>query len=139
MARRAPTIDPVLAQLRREVEARLGARGATEPASLPDRRRSGRRKIAQPVFFESGDLSLVGTAEEISSGGLFLASEVVLEVGERGLLRFDPDNAPVPVRVVWSRGTLQRRGFAVAFEPPDAATEMRLLQQVLELLDRTGG
>ena len=137
MARRAPTIDPVVTQLRREVENRLAARSTAAAPVDGERRRSGRLRVQVIARLVIGELALTGSIEELGSGGLFFRSDVLLEPGEHGLFSVDETQVPLPVRVAWNRSSLhaQGPGVGLAFEAPDAQTEHRVLALILALLD----
>lgn len=139
MARRARTIDPQLDELRRELAQRLKAR-PTIPHRDGDRRSGPRTGAGAPAFMRAGDLTVIGHIGDIGLGGVFLASKVLIEPGERGSLLLDrPDSttAAVPVRVVWIRGKAHPRGpgMGLAFELTDPITERRAVELLLAVLD----
>lgn len=70
----------------------------------------------------SGDLTLPGTLLNVGAGGVFLATQLLIEIGEEGVLTLDrvDDRGPVsvPVRVIWIRYSnhLDGPGMGLRFE-----------------------
>jgi hypothetical protein len=90
LARR--TRDPVLA----------------EEAKRDERRRFGRRLVATPAHLQAGELTLVGVICDVSEGGAFLQTNLLIEVGEHGILTVEGVTAAV--QVVWLRGNAHEDG-----------------------------
>ena len=134
MARRVGTLDPVLVELRAELRERLPARPSMPQRDI-DRRRQPRVPLCRPALLRVGVLSVAGTVRDVGVGGLFLASDVLVEAGERGQLEL-PDLAPVGVRIVWTRGSIHPlgQGLGMVFEQRDLKEERRALELVLALL-----
>jgi Tfp pilus assembly protein PilZ len=74
------------------------------------------------VSLTSGDLTLPGTLQNVGTGGVFLATQLLIEIGEEGVLTLDPTDgepgASVAVRVVWIRYSnhLDGPGMGLRFE-----------------------
>jgi hypothetical protein len=135
VARRVGTLDPVLAELRSELRARLPARPAVAKRDI-DRRRHVRVVVSRPAVLRVGVLSVGGTVLEVGAGGLFLASHVLVEVGEHGQIELE-GHAPVRVRISWTRGQTHPlgQGLGMAFELRDVKEERRALELVLAILE----
>jgi hypothetical protein len=80
---------------------------AEEP-TRDERRRSGRVLVATPAHLHAGELSLVGVISDISDGGAFLQTNLLIEVGEHGVLSVAGVDAAV--QVVWLRGNTHPDG-----------------------------
>ena len=122
MARRAPTVDPLLAKLRSEVSARLT--------------RNPRIRAKRRARLVVDELAIEGVIRDVASGGVFVRSDVLVEAGERGLL-FVGKVTGLPVRVSFSRAESsdEDAGMILAFEPQDSETELRILDLVLDLIE----
>jgi hypothetical protein len=74
--------------------------------------------------------------EEVGTGGVFFRTGVLVEGGEHGTLEC-AGSPPVPVRVAWNRAAAGARwpGLGLAFEHTDSATERKILELILSLLD----
>ncbi len=95
------------------------ARGISEP--LPgESRRSSRSAAAATARLTSGELTLPGTLQNVGAGGVFLATQLLIEIGEEGVLALDSGDgeASVAVRVVWIRYSnhLDGPGMGLRFE-----------------------
>jgi Tfp pilus assembly protein PilZ len=89
------------------------------PDPLPDNRRAPRAAAIATARLEAGDLTLTGVLGNIAAGGVFFATQLLIEIGERGILRLEGDRAPsVPVRVIWLRTASHPvgPGMGLAFE-----------------------
>jgi len=89
------------------------------PDPLPDNRRAPRAAAQARARLEAGDLTLFGTLGNIGAGGVFFATQLLIEIGEPGILRLEGDDAPsVPVRVIWLRTASHPvgPGMGLAFE-----------------------
>jgi len=137
VARRAGTLDPVLAELRLELRDRLPAMPAIPQRDI-DRRKQARVEVARPATLRVGMLSVPGIAYDVGAGGLFLRSHVLVETGERGQIEVTGVD-PVAVRITWVRGAAHPLGpgIGMAFEVRDAKEERRALELVLALLDES--
>jgi hypothetical protein len=135
VARRVGTLDPVLVELRAELRERLPARPLMPQRDI-DRRRAPRMTLACPARLRVGVLGVGGTVRDVGVGGLFLASDVLVEAGERGQLEL-PELAPVGVRIMWTRGSTHPlgQGLGMAFEQRNLDEERRVLELVIALLD----
>lgn len=135
VARRPATIDPLLQELRAEIAHRLRLLPAP-PSRDFERRRSPRVEVNRPARFRVGDLLLHGQVRDVGMSGLFLRSDLLVEIGERGQVEVD-GLAPVPGRVVWIRPPSHAlgSGFGISFELRDASKERRILELILALLD----
>lgn len=135
MARRSSTLDPILAELRAEVAHRLPHQPAL-PARDIDRRRMPRVPVDREASLRVGDLRLPGRVLDVGAGGVFLRTDLLVEVGERGQLETE-GAAAVAVRVVWLRGAAHTLGpgLGLAFDARDPNGERAALELVLALLD----
>jgi Tfp pilus assembly protein PilZ len=130
----------VLTQLRAEMAQRL--RGAPQLPERDGERRRVPRSIAEHVArVRIGDLVLRGTIADVGSGGVFLMTQVVVEVGESGALTLlGPDEKrlceDVGFRVAWTRSSMHPRGtgLGLAFEVHDPVNERRAIELVLAAL-----
>lgn len=106
------------------------------PARDIDRRRAPRVIVDREARFRVGDLVLNGRVLDIGVGGIFLRSDLLVEIGERGLVEVE-GLQPVGARVVWIRGASHALGpgLGMAFEAKDPSGERRALELVLGLLD----
>jgi hypothetical protein len=138
VARRAGTLDPVLAELRSELRDRLPAMPAMPQRDI-DRRRHVRVQVDRTALLRVGVLSVRGEVLEVGAGGLFLHSRVLVESGEHGQIEVDGIE-PVAVRVAWTRGSTHPlgQGIGVAFQLRDVKEERHALELVLALLDDAG-
>jgi hypothetical protein len=87
---------------------------------LPDeRRRSPRLSVEVAARQRAGYLTLDGVIRDASGGGVFLATQLLIEVGERGTLLID--DLEIPVQVVWLRGNAHDSGpgMGLLFEQAD--------------------
>ena len=109
LARR--TRDPVLAE---------------EP-KRDERRRSGRQLVAKPAHLRAGELTLVGVICDLSEGGAFLQTNLLIEVGEHGVLTVEGVDAAV--QVIWLRGNAHEDGpgMGLVFGSQDDAARIRAL------------
>src|SRR5262245_14534102 len=74
-----------------------------------DERRRSRRSVShRAAMLRTGDLTLTGDLRDHSVGGAFLATQLLIEVGEHGLLTVG--DAEVAVQVVWLRGNAHEEG-----------------------------
>ena len=93
--------------------------------SEPDKeqRRSRRQPIARPALLAVGDLTIHGVLQDVSDGGGFLSTRLLIEVGERGVLTVD--GTAIGVEVVWLRGNAEESGpgMGLVFEGPAAERE----------------
>ena len=82
------------------------------------------------------ELTIDGTIRDVAPGGVFLKAQVLVEAGERGVLAVGKSTG-LPVRVSFSRAPSidEEGGMVIAFEPGDAATELRILDMVLDLIE----
>jgi len=135
---RVETLDPVLAELRAVVRARLPSAPSISPRDI-DRRRALRLAISRTARLQVGILGLEGQALDVGTGGLFLKSDVLVETGERGVITVG-DSPPAKVRVAWIRGPSHPlgQGIGLAFEHGSPAEEQRSLELVLALMGEAG-
>ncbi len=84
-----------------------------------ERRGARRMPAGRAVRLRSADLILEGTLVDVSAGGAFVATQLLIEVGERGRLMLD--ELEVGVRVVWLRGNahVDGPGMGLAFAKGD--------------------
>lgn len=82
-------------------------RGTTHP--LPENRRAPRTVVVGPARFHAGDLTIPGNLVNAGSGGVFLSTMLVIEVGEEGTLVLG-DGTQAAVRVVWVRASHDAEG-----------------------------
>jgi hypothetical protein len=106
----------------------------------PERRRAQRVPVERGARLRvaAGDLRLTGTIADIGSGGVFLLTRLLVEVGERGLLALDGERHEIPVCVVWTRGASHTLGpgLGLRFDiGDDQAVQRRALEMLLRLLD----
>ena len=94
MSRR--TGDPLLATGQGDAEARDERRGAQ------------RHPVERPARLRTGELILEGTLRDAAPGGVFIATYLLIEVGERGDLLVE--DLEVPVQVIWLRGNAHPSG-----------------------------
>jgi hypothetical protein len=141
LARRANTLDPILAELRAQIGLRLRDTRVIPPRDA-ERRRTPRQRSQRSVRLRVGDLSVRGTIYDVAVGGVFLKTDLLLEVGERGTLALLHENGvligeEVPVRVIWISSIAQPSGAGIglAFELKDPAGERRALEMVLDALE----
>jgi hypothetical protein len=87
-----------------------------------ERRGAARLSVEQPARLRVADLTLEGTIRDVATGGVFLATQLLIEVGERGELIVG--DTVVAVQVVWLRGNAHPSGpgMGLAFVDDDAAT-----------------
>ena len=95
---------------------------AVQPQLSPrERRRSARLRIDVKVDFESAHNFYTGFAHNVGDGGLFIATQATLRVGDDVLVRFDlPDlgraiMAEGTVRWVREVGEPESHGMGIAF------------------------
>jgi hypothetical protein len=130
LARGARNTDPALSDLREEIE---------------EKRTTPRAAVDHAAQLASADLILNGRVVDVGQGGVFLATNLLIEIGEQGTLTLMdgevPVGAGVPVKVIWLRGAShpQGPGMGLAFEIPvaDKVTERRSLELMLEVLDKS--
>jgi len=122
VARRAPTVDPLLTKLRSEVSAHLA--------------RNPRIRAKRRARLLVSELTLDGVIRDIAAGGVFFRSDVLVEAGERGVLSVGKFLG-LPVRVSFSRAESsdEDAGMILAFEPHEAEMELRILDMVLDLIE----
>ena len=140
MARRANTLDPLLAELRAEVAQRL--RGAPQlPSRDAERRRLPRMRSDHVARVRIGDLSVRGKIADVGSGGVFVRTDLLVEVGEKGTLELLDESSkvlcePVPVRVTWIRSSMHPLGvgLGLSFDTKDLDNERRAIELVLAAL-----
>jgi hypothetical protein len=141
LARRARNTDPALADLHAEIEERIPPAPLIPPRD--EKRSAPRMAVDHAARLASADLVLEGRVVDVGQGGVFLATNLLIEVGERGTLKLvqdgEPSAAGVPVRVVWLRGASHPHGpgMGLAFEIPDKVIERRALELLLEVLDES--
>jgi Tfp pilus assembly protein PilZ len=108
-----------------------------------DRRQGQRVTSSRQARLRCGDLTLYGDVADVGSGGVFLATNLLIEVGEQGLLTLEPPPGERPrptegatVRVVWTRPYTHPLGAGIGlkFEMNDKPSERRALEMVIELL-----
>ena len=90
-----------------------------------ERRRAARAIAQVPASLRAGDLVAYGTITDIAPGGVFFATRVVIEVGERGTLVVDEHE--IDVQVMWLRGNAHPSGpgMGLAFDDDlDKATAL---------------
>ncbi len=135
MARRAGTLDPVLAELRAELLHRMAA-APVMPSRDLDRRRVPRVRVDHTARMRVGDTLITGQILDVGVGGIFLQTLLLIETGERCTLELD-DHVPVPARVAWIRGPSHPLGpgLGLAFELRDGRAERAALELVLTALD----
>jgi hypothetical protein len=73
-----------------------------------DRRQSRRLPFTRTATLRTGELTLTGEIRDRSAGGVFLATQLLIEIGERGVLVVD--GVSVAVQVVWLRGNAHEDG-----------------------------
>jgi hypothetical protein len=98
-------------------------REVAEKMVRAERRRSRRLPLLCPAVVRAGDLTLEGQVVDLSTGGVFIASRLLIEIGERGVLEVDGDT--VAIEVVWLRGCAdgEEPGMGLAFSGDDTARE----------------
>jgi hypothetical protein len=91
------------------------------PAGPQNRRRGRRAPVAEAAALRAGDLTLHGTLSNLSEGGAYLSTRILIEVGEAGVL--ESCGACVDVEVVWLRGAGHDRpaGMGLIFTSDDAS------------------
>jgi hypothetical protein len=96
-----------------------------------ERRRTPRAHVLHEARLRAGDLTLAGTIHDAGGGGVFLATNLLIEVGERGTLL--THGLEVAVQVVWLRGNAHASGpgMGLVFDEPS--------EQVAQVLERLGG
>ena len=73
-----------------------------------ERRRTARTLVELPAQLRAGDLTLSGVVRDVSSGGAFLSTNLLIEIGEHGTLIVD--DLEIAVQVVWLRGNAHASG-----------------------------
>lgn len=73
-----------------------------------ERRRTPRTLVELPGQLRAGDLTLSGVVRDVSSGGAFLSTNLLIEIGEHGILIVD--DLEIAVQVVWLRGNAHESG-----------------------------
>lgn len=98
-------------------------REVAEKVVRAERRRSRRQALACPAIVRAGDLTLAGEVSDLSAGGVFIASKLLIEIGERGVLEAGGD--AIAIEVVWLRGCAdgQGPGMGLAFVDDPQARE----------------
>jgi PilZ domain len=99
-------------------------REVAEKMVRAERRRSRRQALAAAAaIVRAGDLTLEGEVLDLSTGGVFIATKLLIEIGERGLLEVGAD--VVAVQVVWLRGCADGEGpgMGLAFVDDGVACE----------------
>jgi len=107
------TGDPLLATGQGDADARDERRGAQ------------RHPVDRPARLRAGELTLEGTLRDVAPGGVFLATHLLIEIGERGELLVG--NLEVPVQVVWLRGNAHESGPGMGLVFTDDAHAARLI------------
>jgi len=122
---------------------RVSQRLANAPILPPreaDRRTGNRIAVCRAARLRIGDLVLIGEVHDVGRGGVFFRTEILAEVGERGVLVLDrtPFDEGVPVRVAWTRPGSHScgAGLGVAFDLRDRSAEQRALELLLALVGR---
>jgi hypothetical protein len=94
-----------------------------EQARRDERRRSRRETVALPARLRAGELTIRGELVDLSARGTFLATRLLVEVGERGVLEVDGHS--IAVEVVWLRGNAgdDGPGMGLVFEAETAERE----------------
>jgi hypothetical protein len=138
LARRASTLDPVVADLRAEIAARLPGLPSM-PEHEGERRQARRVPVDADARLRVQDLTVRGRIQDVGSGGLFLRADILVEIGEAGTVMLHPGDVGVPVRVAWLRAKMDALGpgLGLAFDMSDAENESRALKFLLRVLDRT--
>lgn len=123
------TPDAALAELRAALRAKL----PTGPDV--DRRQAPRTQTVVLAALTFGDLQITGSIANVSGGGLFLRSPLLVEVGERGTITLGAHVALV--RVAWLRGASHAEGpgMGLTFEHADARDERAAIELVLAALE----
>ncbi len=94
-----------------------------------ERRGSGRRPVSRPALLRAGELVLRGEIQDVSGGGAFLGTQLLIEVGERGVL--EVGGASIAVEVVWLRGAAHAHGPGMGLIfGGDAAERERFVQML---------
>ena len=98
-------------------------RDVAEKVVRAERRRGRRQALACPAIVRAGDLTLEGEVTDLSTDGAFVATKLLIEVGERGLLEAGGD--VIAVEVVWLRGCADGDGpgMGLAFVDGEEAGE----------------
>jgi hypothetical protein len=74
-----------------------------------DERRQSRRLLSQrTATLRAGELTLPGEIRDCSAGGVFFATQLLIEIGERGSLTLG--DVEISVQVVWLRGNAHEEG-----------------------------
>jgi hypothetical protein len=135
VARRAGTLDPLLAELRAELLHRMAA-APVMPSRDLDRRRVPRVCVDFPARMRVADTVIGGQILDVGVGGVFLQTRLLIEIGERCRLEVD-GLTPVTARVAWIRGPSHPLGpgLGLSFELRDARSEQATLELVLAALD----
>lgn len=95
-----------------------------------EERRAAARAIAElPATLQTGELHLDGTITDVAPGGVFYATRVVIEVGERGTLIVDEHQ--VDVQVMWLRGNHHPSGPGMGLAFEDEPEKIRRLYERL--------
>lgn len=95
-----------------------------------ERRRTPRTHVEVPARLRAGDLVLDGVIHDASDGGVFLSTQLLIEVGEHGTLVID--DLEMPVQVVWLRGNSHASGPGMGLLFADADELLaRVLQKLL--------
>jgi PilZ domain-containing protein len=91
---------------------------ASEPAR-EERRRSQRDPVAHAARLRAGDLTIEGEVQDVSTGGVFFGTQLLIEVAEKGFLSAGGDE--IAVEVVWLRGSAHGDGpgMGLAFAAGD--------------------
>ena len=124
-----------------------GHHAVSHPAGEPQQRRAERHQVEVSVDFESDSNFYAGLTQNISTGGLFIATHLIRKVGERIYLKFTLPGAAkaieVETEVRWIRenSSLMRTesspGMGVRFidmAPSDAQTIQKFLESRESLL-----
>jgi Tfp pilus assembly protein PilZ len=109
----------------RSLDSRTRDPVLAEETKRDERRRSGRHAVAKTALLRAGELTLAGVICDISDGGAFLQTNLLIEVGEHGVITVDEIEAPV--QVIWLRGNAHEdgAGMGLRFASADDASRIR--------------
>lgn len=92
-----------------------------------------------------GDLAVRGKIVDIGSGGVFVRTDLLVEVGEKATLELLDEGGKViceavPVRVTWIRSAMHPLGvgLGLSFDIKHPDNERRAIELVLAALTSTG-
>jgi Tfp pilus assembly protein PilZ len=142
LARRRSTLDPILSDLRTQITSRL--LGAPPVPYDAEKRKNPRLRVNHPARIRIDDLIVRGQIQDVGAGGMFVRTDVLVEVGEKGAISLVHENGvliseEVPVRVIWTCNGVHPNGagLGLAFEVRDPALEKKALELVLAVVSES--